>query len=66
MEKEKMDRLSEFTALSKQRELTQEEQAERSALREEYLADWRRGAAEVLDNTFVLGKDGIKRKIEKK
>ena len=61
-----MDRISELTALSRQRELTAEEQAERKALREEYLADWRRGTLDVLENTYVVGPDGKKRKLKKK
>lgn len=66
MEKAKMDRISELTALSRQRELTEEEQAERKALREEYLADWRRGTLEVLENTYVIDEKGNKRKLRKK
>lgn len=61
-----MDRISELTALSRQRELTEEEQAERKALREEYLADWRRGTLEVLENTYVIDEKGNKRKLRKK
>ena len=37
-----MDRISELTRIARERDLTPEEQAERTALREEYLADWRR------------------------
>lgn len=66
MEKAKMDRISELTALSRQRELTEEEKAERKALREEYLADWRRSTIDVLENTYVVGPDGKKRKLKKK
>ncbi len=66
MEKAKMDRISELTAIAKQRELTEEEKAERQALREEYLADWRRGALEVLENTYVVDPDGKKRKLGKR
>ena len=61
-----MDRISELTAIAKQRELTDEEKAERQALREEYLADWRRGALEVLENTYVVDEHGNKRKLKKK
>lgn len=61
-----MDRVSELTALSRQRELTEEEKAERKALREEYLADWRRSTIDVLENTYVVGPDGKKRKLKKK
>ena len=61
-----MDRISELTALSRQRELTEEEQAERKALREEYLADWRRGTLDVLEYTYVIDEKGNKRKLRKK
>ena len=51
MTEEKKNRISELTRISRERALTPEETAERLALREEYLADWRRGALETL-NTF--------------
>jgi len=66
MEKEKIDRLSEFTRLAKERELTVEEQAERCALREEYLAEWRKSTQCVLDNTYVVDENGNKQKLKKK
>lgn len=66
MEKAKMDRISELTAISRQRELTEEEKAERKALREEYLADWRRSTIDVLENTYIVDEKGNKRKLEKK
>ena len=66
MEKAKMDRISELTAIARERELTPEELSERKALREEYLAEWRRGALEVLENTYGVGPDGKKRKLERK
>ena len=61
-----MDRISELTALSRQRELTEEEKAERKALREEYLADWHRSTIDVLENTYIVDENGNKRKLEKK
>ena len=61
-----MDRISELTAISRQRELTEEEKAERKALREEYLADWRRSTIDVLENTYVVDEKGNKRKLKKK
>ena len=42
MEKAKVDRITELARLSKERELTEEEKAEQKALREEYLADFRK------------------------
>jgi len=66
VEKAKMDRISELTAISRQRELTEEEEAERKALREEYLADWRRSTIDVLENTYIVDEKGNKRKLKKK
>ena len=46
--------------------LTPEEQAERKALREEYLADWRRSTIDVLENTYIDHGDGRITKLPKK
>ena len=66
MENTKLDRINELAKLAKERELTAEEMTERDALRKEYIAEWRRGAEQVLENTWVVGPDGVKRKLEKK
>ena len=58
MTQEKMDRISELTRIARERDLTPEEQAERKALREEYLADWRRSTIDVLENTYIDNGDG--------
>ncbi len=63
MEQKKIDRINELARLARERALTEEEQAERQALRQEYLADWRAGAVAVLENTYVLTPDGKKRKL---
>ncbi|MGM9527712.1 MAG: DUF896 domain-containing protein [Oscillospiraceae bacterium] len=66
MEQAKMDRISELTRISRERELTNAERSERERLRAEYLEDWRKGAKQTLENTYVIGPDGIKRKLRKK
>lgn len=66
MENSKLKRINELAALAKQRELTAEEIAERDVLRKEYIAEWRAGAMQILDNTYVQYPDGTKRKLEKK
>lgn len=66
MLKEKLDRINELAALAKSRELTAEELSERDALRKEYIADWRKGAIEVLENTYIVTPDGKKTKLKRK
>ena len=39
---------------------------ERDALRKEYIAEWRRGAEQVLENTYIVTPDGKKRKLQKR
>ena len=66
MENSKLNRINELAALARLRPLTKEELAERDALRKEYIAEWRQGAIQVLENTYVLGPDGVKRKLQKR
>ena len=66
MENSKLNRINELAALAKQHELTEEEKAERDALRKEYIAEWRRGAEQVLENTYIVTPDGKKRKLQKR
>lgn len=66
MEKEKMDRISELTRLSRERELTEDEKTERAVLRAEYLKDWRESTINVLENTYIVDEKGNKRKLGKK
>ncbi len=63
---EKKDRISELTRISRQRELTAEEQAERQQLREEYLQSWRESVIGTLDNTYLVDEAGNKKKLPKK
>ena len=66
MDKEKMDRISELTRLSRERELTPDELTERAALRAEYLQDWRKTTVNVLENTYIVDEKGNKHKLKKK
>lgn len=66
MEKSKLERINELAALSKQRDLTPEELAERKTLREEYLADWRAGAIAALESIRIQEPDGTVRPLKKK
>lgn len=65
MENSKLERINELARIKKERELTAEELAERDVLRKEYIAEWRKGAIEVLENTYVQTPDGKKHKLTK-
>ena len=66
MENSKLQRINELAHIAKQRGLTAEEIAERDVLRKEYIAEWREGARQVLDNTYILTPDGKKHKLQRK
>lgn len=66
MENSKLQRINELARIKKERELTAEETAERDALRKEYLDEWRKGAIEVLENTYIQTPDGKKHKFQRK
>ena len=61
MENSKLNRINELAVLAKTRALTEEELQD--ALRKEYIAEWRRGAEQVLENTWVQTPDGKKHKL---
>ena len=66
MENSKLQRINELARIKKERELTAEELTERDALRKEYLDEWRKGAIEVLENTYIQTPDGKKHKLQRK
>jgi uncharacterized protein YnzC (UPF0291/DUF896 family) len=55
LEKTKLDRISELTAIARERELTADETRERGELRQEYLAEWRKGTIEALQARGAAG-----------
>ena len=62
----KLARINELAAIARQRELTSEELEERAVLRKEYIAEWRLGAEQVLENTYIQDDKGNRRKLKKK
>ena len=66
MENTKIQRINELARLKKERALTPDEIAERDELRKEYLDEWRKGAMEILDNTYIQTPDGKKHKLQRK
>ena len=67
MDQEKIDRINELARRVKAGEtLTPSELAERDALRKEYIASVKASLTGHLDNTYIVGPDGTKRKLPKK
>ena len=66
MENSKLKRINELAAIAKERELTKEEFEERAQLRKEYIEEFRAGARQILDNTYVQTPDGKKHKLIRK
>lgn len=58
MEQMNLKRINELTAISRERELTAEEQAERQQLRQNYLKAFRAQMRQSLDSTVVEYPDG--------
>ena len=66
MIQEKLSRINELAKIQKERALTEAEKAEQARLRKEYIEEWRAGAVQVLENTYIVDKNGVKRKLRKK
>lgn len=66
MEAKKIERINELARLSKTRRLTDLEISEQAALRQEYLADFRKSFKAQLDSTVVLYPDGTKEPLRQK
>lgn len=67
MTQEKIARINEFARRVKAGEtLTAEEQAERAALRREYIDSVKANLVSQLDNTYLVEPDGTKHRLPKK
>lgn len=66
MEQKKIDRINELSRLARERELTNEEKAEREVLRREYIDSFKASLIGQLENTSILYPDGTKKKITAK
>ena len=66
MTNEKLNRINELAHAAKERALTEEEKAEQARLRKEYIAEWKRGAEQVLDSIYLVDEKGTQWKLPKK
>jgi uncharacterized protein YnzC (UPF0291/DUF896 family) len=66
MDQKKIDRINELARKAKPTCLTEEEQAERDALRKEYIAAFRGNLEQQLENTWIEEEDGTRRKLRRR
>lgn len=66
MTDEKIARINALAKKAKTEGLTEAEQAERQALRQEYIQSFRRSLKTQLDNTVVLNPDGTSYRLKQK
>jgi len=66
MEQTKIDRLNALAKKHREEGLTPEETAERAALREAYIAGFRKNLTHHLENTYVVDEQGNKQKLKKR
>ena len=65
MEQKKLDRINEFARRVKAGEtLSEEELAERAALRTEYIREFRASMTGILDNTVIIREDGTREMVK--
>ena len=66
MKQEELDRISELTAIARERELTEAEQAERAALRRKYIDSFKLSLTQQLDVTYIVDEKGNKKEVQRK
>lgn len=66
MDQNKINRINELARLSKERELTAEEKAEQTELRNEFRISVVGNLAGQLNNTVIVRPDGSRTKVERK
>ncbi len=66
MDQTRLDRINELARLSRQRELSDSEKKEQKILRDEYIAEWKRGTEATLNQIVIVEPDGTKHPVRKK
>ena len=66
MEQAKINRISELSRFSRERELTEQEKQEQQALRREYIDSMKENLRATLHNTVIVHPDGRKDKVSER
>lgn len=66
MTKELIDRINALAKKSREEGLTDEEKREQQMLRMQYIAEFRQGVVNTLDNTYIMDEKGNKKKVTRK
>ena len=66
MTSELIERINFLARKSREEGLSPEEKAEQQKLRQQYIAGFRQGMQNTLENVYIVDEDGNKRKVEKK
>lgn len=66
MTKELIDRINALAKKAREEGLNDEEKKEQQALRMQYIAEFRQGVVNTLDNTYIMDENGNKVKVTKK
>ena len=66
MTKELIDRINALAKKAREEGLNDEEKKEQQTLRMQYIAEFRQGVVNTLDNTYIMDEKGNKVKVTKK
>lgn len=66
MTSELIERINALARKSREEGLTPEEKEEQAKLRQQYIAGFRQGMANTLENVYIVDEAGNKKKVEKK
>ena len=66
MASELIERINALSKKSREEGLTPEEKDEQARLRNEYIAGFRQGLKNTLENVYIMDEDGNKKKVERK
>ena len=66
MASELIERINALSKKSREEGLSQAEKKEQARLRQEYIAGFRQGLKNTLENVYIMDEDGNKKKVERK